>query len=163
MGPRRASLPGMHELLLRAIRERRLLMFAYRDTIRVVEAHRYGEAANGHRLLNAWLRPGHSRTTPEGGWRNFLLDDIENPQLLDETFAGAREGYAPHDRSMVTVFAELAALPADATAGADTADDEGEPIAHHGHAGEPGHGDYHEPLDAKHIDTHVPRKDEIGG
>ena len=140
----------MHELLLRAIRERRLLMFAYRDTLRIVEAHRYGEAANGHRLLNAWLRPGHSRSEPEGGWRSFLLDDIESPQLLDETFAGARDGYAPSDRSMVTVFAELAT----------TADDA--PVAHAGHAGEPGHGDWHEPMDAKHIDLTPPRKDEIG-
>ena len=157
----------MHELLLRAIRERRLLMFAYRDTLRIVEAHRYGEAANGHRLLNAWMRPGNSRTDPDGGWRNFLLEDISAPQLLDETFAGAREGYAPRDRGMVTVFAELAATPADATARTDAAakdddDDDAESIAHHGHAGEPGHGDYHEPPDAKHIDTHVPRKDEIG-
>jgi hypothetical protein len=145
----------MHELLLRAIRERRLLMFAYRDTIRIVEAHRYGEAANGNRLLNAWLRPGHSRTTPEGGWRNFQLGDIENLQLLDETFAGTREGYAPHDRSMATVFAELTASPADAPQAADA-----ERAGHAGHAGE--HGDYPEPPDAKHIDPKPPAKDEIG-
>ena len=135
----------MHELLLRAIRERRLLMFAYRDTIRIVEAHRYGEAANGNRLVNAWLRPGHSRTTPDGGWRNFQLHDIENVQLLDETFAGPREGYAAHDRSLATVFAELAVSPADAT---------------HAHAGE--HGEYPEPPHAKHIDPRPPHKDEIG-
>lgn len=136
----------MHELLLRAIRERRLLMFAYRDTFRVVEAHRYGEAGNGNRLLSAWLRAGYSRTTPEGGWRNFQLSDIENPQLLDETFAGPREGYAAHDRAMATVFAELAMAAADS--------------AHAGHAGE--HGDYPEPPDAKHIDPKPPAKDEIG-
>lgn len=136
----------MHELLLRAIRERRLLMFAYRDTIRIVEAHRYGEAGNGNRLLSAWLRPGHSRTTPEGGWRSFQLGDIENIQLLDATFAGTREGYAPHDRNMVTVFAELEMAAADS--------------AHAGRAGE--HGDYPEPPDAKHIDPKPPAKDEIG-
>ena len=74
----------------------------------------FGEAGNDNRLLSAWLRPGHSRSDPDGGWRNFLLDDIENPQLLDETFAGPREGYAPHDRSMATVFAELATTADDA-------------------------------------------------
>ena len=141
----------MHELLLRAIRERRLLMFAYRDTLRIVEAHRYGEAANGHRLLSAWLRPGHSRSTPDGGWRSFLLDDIESPQLLDESFAGAREGYAAHDRSMATVFAELATAAADAPQ-----------AGHAGHAGEPGHRSWQEPADAKHIDPTPPHKDEIG-
>ena len=134
-------------------------MFAYRDTIRVVEAHRYGESANGNRLLNAWLRPGHSRTTPEGGWRNFQLDDIENLQLLDETFAGPRRGYAPYDARLTVVFAELAVAPADA-AQPDTS----APDAHamSGRAGEPGHGDYHEPPDAKHIDPNPPQKDEIG-
>lgn len=126
--------PGMHELILRAIRERRLLMFGYRDTFRVVEPHRYGEAANGHRLLNAWLRAGHSRTTPEGGWRNFLLTDIENPQLLDETFAGPRPGYAADDPRLATTFAEL---------------EDAAPVA--------------EPAEARHIDPEPPRKDEIGG
>lgn len=133
----------MHELLIRAIRERRLLMFAYRDTLRVVEAHRYGEAGNGSRLLNAWLRPGYSRTTPEGGWRNFALDDIEKLQLLDETFAGPRDGYAARDPRFTTVFAELSAAPADAPV-ADT-------TSH-----------VHEPPNARHIPDDPPRKDEIG-
>jgi predicted DNA-binding transcriptional regulator YafY len=136
----------MHELLIRAIRERRLLMFAYRDTVRVVEPHRFGEAANGSRLLNAWLRPGHSRTTPEGGWRNFALADIEHPLLLDETFAGPREGYSPHDPRFASIFAELSATPADARAAApaDTA------------------SHVHDPPNAVHIDPNPPRKDEIG-
>lgn len=133
----------MHDLLIRAIRERRRLMFAYRDRLRVVEPHRYGEAGNGHRLLNAWLRPGHSRTTPEGGWRSFALEDIEKVQLLDETFAGPRAGYAPHDPRFATVFAELSASPAD-TPASDTRS----------------HVD--EPPNARHIPDEPPRKDEIG-
>ena len=142
----------MHELLLRAIRERRLLTFTYGDMVRVAEAHRYGEAVNGHRLLSAWLRPGHSRSAPEGGWRSFLVDDIAELQLLDETFAGPREGYNPGDRSLVTVFAELAAAPADVDADED--DDEiSDGIDHHRVADPPG---------AKHIDSHPPHRDEIG-
>lgn len=129
--------PGMHELILEAIRERRLLMFGYRDTFRIVEPHRYGEAANGHRLLSAWLRPGHSRTTPEGGWRNFLVTEIENPQLLDETFAGPREGYAAHDERLATIYGELELGAADTV-----------PVT--------------EPAEARHIDPEPPRKDEIG-
>ena len=134
----------MHELLIRAIRERRLLMFAYRDTVRVVEPHRFGEAANGSRLLNAWLRPGHSRTTPDGGWRNFALADIDNPLLLDETFAGPREGYAARDPRFTSVFAELSSTAADAPPTADTA------------------SHVHDPPNAVHIDPNPPRKDEIG-
>ena len=142
----------MHELLLRAIRERRLLTFTYHDTLRVVEAHRYGEAVNGHRLVSAWLRPGHSQSAPHGGWRSFLVDEIEDLQLLDETFAGTRAGYNPDDRSLATVFAEIAAAPADFDA--DDADDEvSDGIDHHR---------VPDPPAAKHIDTHPPHRDEIG-
>ena len=143
----------MHELLLRAIRERRLLMFAYRDTVRVVEPHRYGEAGNGARLLSAWLRPGYSRTTPDGGWRSFRLEDIRDLQLLDETFAGTREGYAPYESRLAVVFAELAAAPADVPVAGDPAD---APRASGMFSG------LQEPPDAKHIDPEPPRKDEIG-
>ena len=52
-----------------AIAERRLLMFGYGGMVRVVEPHAYGRSAEGNEILSAWMRPGWSRTNPEGGWR----------------------------------------------------------------------------------------------
>lgn len=90
----------MHEILCRAIQERRLLMFAYGDRVRVVEPHLHGVTTGGHEILSAWLRPGYSRSTPDGGWRSFRADEIHQIQMLTEHFAAPREGFNPHDPRM---------------------------------------------------------------
>jgi len=90
-----------------AIRRRRLLMFGYGDFVRVVEPHLFGVNSAGHEMLSAWLRPGHSRSDPEGGWRNYLTSDITNLQALDETFTGPREGFNAADPRMREVFCVL--------------------------------------------------------
>jgi hypothetical protein len=75
-------------LICQAIGKQRLLMFGYGDVVRVVEPHLFGLNSAGHEMLSAWLRPDQSRSDPEGGWRNYLSDDITNLQMLDETFEG---------------------------------------------------------------------------
>ena len=105
----------MHDILCRAVRERRLLMFAYGDRVRVVEPHLYGTTSGGGRILSAWLRPGYSRSTPDGGWRSFRTDDISSLQLLTEHFAGPRAGFNPGDVRMADVYCALDGIP-----GADT-------------------------------------------
>jgi hypothetical protein len=87
-----------------AIKRKRLLMFGYGDFVRVVEPHLFGLNSAGHEMLSAWLRPGLSRTDPEGGWRNYLTSEITNLQMLDETFAGQREGFNAQDPRMREVF-----------------------------------------------------------
>lgn len=95
-------------LICEAIKKRRLLMFGYGDLVRVVEPHAFGVNSAGHEMLSAWLRPGLSRNDPEGGWRNYLTSDITNVQMLDETFAGSREGFNPADPRMREVYCVLA-------------------------------------------------------
>jgi hypothetical protein len=90
-----------------AIQRRSLVMFEYGDLIRVVEPHRFGVNSAGHEMLSGWLRAGYSRTDPAGGWRNYLLRDVNALQVLDAPFAGARPGYAAHDPRMPQVFCEL--------------------------------------------------------
>ena len=103
----------MHEILCRAVRERRLLMFAYGDRVRVVEPHLYGETSGGGRILSAWLRPGYSRSTPDGGWRSFRTGDITSLQLLTEHFAGPRDGFNAGDQRMAQVYCALDMAAAD--------------------------------------------------
>jgi len=95
-----------------AIKRRRLLMFGYGDFVRVVEPHLFGVNSAGHEMLSAWLRPGHSRTDPDGGWRNYLTSEITNLQMLDETFAGPREGFNPADPRMQETYCVLEAAMA---------------------------------------------------
>ena len=93
-----------------AVRARRLLMFAYGGVVRVVEPHALGVNTAGHEALSAWLRAGHSRTTPAGGWRMYLLDGISALQRLDDGFDAPRPGYNPGDPHLVTVHCSLPLL-----------------------------------------------------
>jgi hypothetical protein len=90
-----------------AIRGRHLLMFGYGDAVRVVEPHIYGVNTAGHEALRAWLRPGQSRTDPDGGWRMFLVDEMRNLQVLDDVFPAPRTGYNPNDRQIPQPFCSL--------------------------------------------------------
>jgi hypothetical protein len=92
-----------------AIGERSLLMFGYRGTVRVVEPHLYGRNTAGHDALSAWMRPGWSRTDPEGGWRMFLAADLEAVSVLPDGFAGPRPEYNPADPHFVEVYCQLSA------------------------------------------------------
>lgn len=102
----------MRLLICEAIRKRRLLMFGYGDFVRVVEPHMFGVNSAGHEMLSAWLRPGHSRTDPDGGWRNYLTSEIVNLQMLDEAFAGPREGFNATDPRMREIHCALAPMAA---------------------------------------------------
>jgi hypothetical protein len=93
----------MNETICGAIRARKLLMFEYADLMRVVEPHLYGVNSAGHDALTAWLRPGHSRTDPRGGWRMYLVRDMHHVQELDERFERPRAGYNPRDERMQRV------------------------------------------------------------
>ena len=92
-----------------AIGERALLMFGYKGTVRVVEPHLYGRNTAGHDALSAWMRPGWSRTDPEGGWRMFLVEELEAISMLPDGFAGPRPEYNPDDPHFVEVYCRISA------------------------------------------------------
>ena len=106
-------MPVLPDLICEAIAARKLLMFAYGDVVRVVEPHLFGVNGAGHEALTAWLRAGLSRSDPDGWWRTYLLDGMRDVQLLDETFAGPREGYNPGDERMARIVCRLAARGTD--------------------------------------------------
>jgi hypothetical protein len=115
------NLPGakmeateLREQLCGAIARRSLIMFEYGDLIRVVEPHRFGVNSAGHEMLSGWLRAGYSRSDPAGGWRNYLLSEVDALQVLDAPFAGPRPGYVANDPRMRDVFCQLTLSAADA-------------------------------------------------
>jgi hypothetical protein len=87
-----------------AIAARRLLMFAYGGVVRVAEPHLCGRTTAGHDALSAWMRPGWSRADPEGGWRMFRLDAVEDLQALPETFDAPRPEFNAADPHFVEVY-----------------------------------------------------------
>jgi hypothetical protein len=96
-------------LICDAIRARKLMMYEYGGLIRVVEPHLLGESGTGDALLSGWLRPGYSRSDPNGGWRTWRVDRIGSAQILDQQFAGPRPGYNPGDGRMGRVLCALSA------------------------------------------------------
>ena len=82
-------------------------MFSYGGVVRVVEPHLYGRTTAGHEALSAWMRPGWSRADPEGGWRMYRLDGVEDLQVLPEGFAGPRPDFNPADPHFVDVFCRV--------------------------------------------------------
>ena len=126
------------ELICEAIRGRRLMMYVYGGLMRVVEPHLLGATAAGDAILSGWLRPGLSRSDPNGGWRTWRVDRISSAQLLDAQFPAPRPGYNPADPRMTRVVCALSAatlVASAADAAAPHAPEDAEPDAIEGEAG----------------------------
>jgi predicted DNA-binding transcriptional regulator YafY len=93
----------MHELILEAVRESKLMRFGYKGAVRTVEPHSYGRQANRSDALCAWQLSGGSGQE----FRLFRTDEIEMLQLLDQNFDGPRPGYRRGDARFVVMHAEL--------------------------------------------------------
>ena len=94
-------------MILTAIREKRLLTFAYDQHPRTVEPHAYGRTREGRLALRAYQTAGGSKSAPPPGWRLFHVDDMQGLTLTDTHFAAAREDFARGDPSLVVVIAEV--------------------------------------------------------
>jgi len=129
----------MHAPICDAIAARRRLRFVYEGYERVVEPHVYGVNTQDHEMVSAWLVAGWSASTPEPGWRNYLVGDMADVQVLSTPFeAGARPGYNPDDPAFRQVFCRLepeADAAAEAPANADDLYSEGRRLLD---AGDPG-------------------------
>jgi predicted DNA-binding transcriptional regulator YafY len=99
-----------HELLLQAIREKRVLIFTYRGHKRIVEPHAYGRSTKGEAVLHAFQFDGTSASRPPPGWRTFATSAIESPKLGEASFAQARDGYSPNELRLMPFWAEVPAL-----------------------------------------------------
>ena len=97
----------MNALVCDAIRARRLLRFVYDGYERVVEPHLHGINTAGHEMLSCWLVGGWRRSEAAPGWRNYLVRDMVDVHVLAEGFAGARDGYNPHDDAFRQVYCRV--------------------------------------------------------
>lgn len=62
--------------------------------MRVVEPHMVAKNEAGHYALSGWFVRGYSNSGGPG-WREYLLSEMSNLVLLDETFLATRLGYRP--------------------------------------------------------------------
>ncbi len=86
------------KLILRAIRDRRLIEFRYNGEPRTVEPYRLGTDGGRLRLVGWQSRKG---------WRSFHVDAMEDLEVTDRTFLDPREGYVRGDPAMDRILGEV--------------------------------------------------------
>jgi len=86
------------EVISAAIRTKRLIQFHYAgDTkpgLRVVEPHMLAHNQRNHLALSGWLQAGVS-SSGEQGWREYLVESMDEIVTLDQSFLEPRPGYRP--------------------------------------------------------------------
>lgn len=79
----------MENIILTAIKEKKILSFTYSGLPRIVEPHVYGINDGRAQLLGYQIR-GSSNNGGIPEWRRFKLSAIQNLQILNESFSGRR-------------------------------------------------------------------------
>ncbi len=93
--------------ICQAISDLRLISFDYDDHYRVVEPHIYGVDKKGHHALRAYQVRGYTKLGQLPDWRFFHVDRICRLTILQETFAGPRDGYKRSDSAFATIQCQL--------------------------------------------------------
>ena len=81
--------PAVHQSILTAIHERRLLRFFYHDKIRIVEPHDYGIQKSAVQLFT-YQFAGESSSGSLPDWRKFAVKSMSKVELLEKSFPGSR-------------------------------------------------------------------------
>ena len=95
-----------HDLLIQAIKEKRLIRFLYNGKRRIAEPHDYGIQKGSTKLLSYQIG-GESTTGGLPDWRSVDVPKISKLELLEEHFAGNREVPSGQHRGWETVFARV--------------------------------------------------------
>ena len=99
----------MNQLIVQAIRGKRLIKLTHKGIMRVVEPHAYYLTKNGYEKLAAYqVKGGHSsQNRKDDEWVYPNVADLKDLSLLEETFSGPRPGYERPDKTNPTVYAQL--------------------------------------------------------
>jgi hypothetical protein len=100
------SLDEIKEEICRAITERKVVQFWYKDKPRLVEPYICGVSAANKYILLGFQTGGHS-SSRRFGWKLFELANITGLEISDVTFniSGAeRLRYSPNDPRMKKTF-----------------------------------------------------------
>ncbi len=98
----------MNTIICEAIRLRKIIKFYYDGYERIVEPHTYGiHKDTGNEVLSAYQIGGYSSSGRIPYWRLYLVNQISNLQITDETFSEPRSGYKKGDSRMSIIFCEV--------------------------------------------------------
>lgn len=86
-----------------AIRDRAVLRFTYKGSVRTVEPHLLGYDSDGDLTLSAWQLSGGSGQN----WRDFHVAKLSGIARTGSHFSGPRPGYNPNDRTLDRIVCRL--------------------------------------------------------
>jgi predicted DNA-binding transcriptional regulator YafY len=98
--------PAVHQLILAAIHEKRLLRFTYHGKERIVEPQDYG-IQKGTANLFTYQIAGESSSSRLPDWRKFAVLSMSSLELLDETFPGSRSVPSQKHQEWDVLFARV--------------------------------------------------------
>ena len=99
--------PLLHDDLMRAIHERRLIEFIYKaGPSRIAEPHDYGVSRGVDHLL-AYQISGASRSGAPHGWKRFEVDQMRDLRVLERGFTGSRADANQHHAAWDVLFARV--------------------------------------------------------
>jgi hypothetical protein len=97
----------LNHLIVQAIHQKRFLKLRYYGYFRVVEPHAYGLDSVGDAVLICYQVAGEGLSGAATGWKRLKLYEAVSVTETNETFSGARAGYAPEELAFHAVFAQL--------------------------------------------------------
>lgn len=97
----------MREMIMQAIREKRVLDVRYHDYFRTIEPHAFGQNRKGRYILRCYQTAGGSVSGSPADWKLLLLDEVRSIAMNGAFFPGPRFGYKRGDQAIERIFAEL--------------------------------------------------------
>ena len=97
----------MHQTIIKAIEERRLMSFTYDNLPRVVEPHLYGVTHKNKEVLRCYQVDGEGIAPGGSHWLLIAAARIFDLTLLEGTFSEARPEYRRDDPDMRTIYAQI--------------------------------------------------------
>ena len=92
---------AMHDTIIEAIQQRRVLELNCHPGWRIVEPHAYGRDANNEPALRAYQVSGASNGESAEGWRLFPLSKILQLRFCGgQSFVCPRDDYARYDGAL---------------------------------------------------------------
>lgn len=96
------------EFIEKAIRDKEVITFIYKGGKRTVEPFTLGyHKTTDNLILRAFFISGYSSSGKYNEWKIYLVDEIENLELVGSNFRGTRVGYNPDDSDMSTILITL--------------------------------------------------------
>ena len=95
------------DLICRAIRERRLLIFDYNSQSRVVAPYCYGLSTRDAEVLRAVQVGGASSSGGFGFGKLWTVAQMKAMRLSDETFVANDPNYNPDDSAMKQIICRI--------------------------------------------------------